>query len=143
MQDFISVYPLTREMISDSFNIITNHVLKEAYDKHNQFIKEDDWIKVKHKSISTIEKYTQTVKGIGSYIPYFGILWLSFGTNSIYGKQMAYMGLLLAIFVTWELKKPCISATEENQAIQQVEFYRDHPKVLKFLGESSSKWTYF
>ena len=33
-------YNMTREEVSDAFNMFTNNQLKEAYDKHNVFYKE-------------------------------------------------------------------------------------------------------
>jgi len=65
----------------DAYNILTNHNLKEIYDKHNMWYSEEDFTKHKHKSISVIDKYTYAIKGIGSYIPYLGIIYMSLGSH--------------------------------------------------------------
>lgn len=49
-------FTMTKEQVTDTFDILTNKVKKEAYDKHNKYFSEDSW-KKKGKSISTIEKY--------------------------------------------------------------------------------------
>ena len=67
-------YTMTEQEIKDSFNVLTNHQLKEAYDKHNLFYSEDDFLKKKQKSISTIEKYMLTGKACMSFAPFFGII---------------------------------------------------------------------
>ena len=63
----------------DGYNILSNNHLREIYDKHNIWISESDFEKVKRKSISTIEKYQYALKGITSFLPYLGILYMSLG----------------------------------------------------------------
>jgi hypothetical protein len=67
-------YTMTKEQVADSFNILTHYILKEQYDKHNLYFTEDDFIKKKHKNIANVEKYMTTIKGCGSYVPYFMIV---------------------------------------------------------------------
>ena len=58
-------FTMTEQEIKDSFNVLTNQQLREAYDKHNIFYSEEDFLKKKGKSISTIEKYGFALKGVG------------------------------------------------------------------------------
>ena len=53
-------FTMTKDQVTDTFDILTNHVKKEAYDKHNRYYSEEDF-KKKGKSISTIEKYMGAV----------------------------------------------------------------------------------
>lgn len=47
-------YNMTREEVNDAFNVMTNNLLKEAYDKHNIFYKEQDFIKKMGKNIPNL-----------------------------------------------------------------------------------------
>jgi len=67
-------FTMTEQEIKDAFNVLTNQQLREAYDKHNIFYTEDDFLKKKGKSISTIEKYMSALKGVGSFAPFLGII---------------------------------------------------------------------
>lgn len=50
----IKDYNMTKEEVADAFNVMTNNQLKEAYDKHNVFYKETDFIKKMGKVIPNI-----------------------------------------------------------------------------------------
>lgn len=106
-------YTLSRKDVSDSFNILTNHVLKEMYDKHNMYFSEEDFVK-KGKSISFVEKYMAAGKSVGSFGPFLLIIYMSLGDHALLGKKLAVTGLLTLIYILFELKKPCESSTQEN-----------------------------
>lgn len=72
-------YTMTKEQVADSFNVLTHHILKEQYDKHNLYYTEDDFIKKKHKNIANLEKYAISIKGCSNYLPYFMIIQFSLG----------------------------------------------------------------
>ena len=74
-------YTLTEQEVKDSFNVLTNMQLKEAYDKHNIFYAEDDFIKKKGRSITTIEKYMSAIKSVGQFAPFLGIIQMVLGGN--------------------------------------------------------------
>ena len=94
-------YTLTREQLSDGYNILTNHHLKEVYDKHNIWFSETDFTKHKHKSLSSIDKYGYALKGIGSYVPYLGITYMSLTSHQLVGKQLSILGLCTVVFIAW------------------------------------------
>lgn len=82
-----SKYILKREDVKDAFKVATTQELKEAYDKHNLFYRENDWKKKLHERVATVTKYQNTVTGsIFSYIPYLFILFVSFGKYSVVGR---------------------------------------------------------
>jgi hypothetical protein len=82
-----SKYALKREDVKDAFNIAVTQELKEAYDKHNLFYREDDWKKKLHERIATVTKYQNAVTGsIFTYIPYLLIVFLTFGKYSVVGR---------------------------------------------------------
>jgi len=83
---FESRYQLDKVGVTDTFNVLTNHVLKEAYDKHNLFYREEEFVKKKMKTLSMMDKYGSVAKGMSSYAPYIFILWMSFGGNASLGK---------------------------------------------------------
>ena len=105
-KDALVNYTMTEEQVANAFNVLTNHHLKEVYDKYNVFYSQKDFEKVKGKSISTVEKYGSAVRGVGSFAPYLGIIFMALGANSVVGKRMAITGLLLSIYVVFELKRP-------------------------------------
>ena len=45
------------DQLKDSYNILTNFQLREAYDKYNIWYNYEDFVKKKGKSIPTFEKY--------------------------------------------------------------------------------------
>jgi len=96
--------------------------MKEAYDKHNLFYRENDWKKKLHERVATVTKYQNTVTGsIFSYIPYLFILFVSFGKYSVVGRQMTTTGLILTIYLAWELKSPAPSTDRENNAVRLID----------------------
>ena len=74
-------YTLTKEEVSDSYNILTNYALKEMYDKHNLYFTENDFIKKKGKSIGNLDKYANLIKGMAIMFPFVMIIYMSFGEN--------------------------------------------------------------
>ena len=83
---FESRYQLDKVGVTDTFNVLTNYVLKEAYDKHNAFYREEEFVKKKMKNLSMMDKYLAVAKGMASYAPYPLILWMTFGGNASLGK---------------------------------------------------------
>ena len=82
-----SRFGLNATDVNDSFYLIGTPPLKEAYDKHGHFYREKDWVKRMHKSISTMSKYKDCVVGsIASYLPFFMIIFFSFGKYTIIGR---------------------------------------------------------
>ena len=61
---------MSKDQLSDVFNVLTNHFLKEAYDKHNIYYSEEDFTKKKQKNIPLYEKYMLAVKGLGPMLPF-------------------------------------------------------------------------
>jgi len=133
-------YTMSKEEVTDTFNILTNHVLKEAYDKHNKYFTEKSFTE-KGKSIATLEKYAFCMQSVASFAPFFLIIFMALGVNAVYGKQMAMTGLLLSILLTFEVKKPAISGTEENPGVEFINRHHAHPLVIKLLGEKIKFWT--
>lgn len=128
---------MTKEQVSDSFNVLTNHVLREAYDKHNLFYSEKDFVEKKHKSISNIEKYMLTAKGVLAVAPYFFIMFLALSAHSNLGRKLVVTGLLLTMYVVFELKKPG-PVGDDSEAVKLVESYRKHAFVVKMLGDEAT-----
>jgi hypothetical protein len=79
-------YNMTKEQCNDAFNVLTNHVLREAYDKHNVYYNEEDFVKKKGKSIPSIEKWGFIGKGVGPLVPFVFIFMLVLTPNSFIGK---------------------------------------------------------
>jgi hypothetical protein len=52
-----SKYGLKREDVKDAFHVAVTQELKEAYDKHNLFYRENDWKKKLHERVATVTKY--------------------------------------------------------------------------------------
>lgn len=86
--------------------MLTNHHLREAYDKHNIFYSEDDFIKKKHKHISLFEKYIAVGRGVGSLLPYLIIIHMALSETQSIGRRLAICNLFIFIFIVIELKKP-------------------------------------
>lgn len=47
-------YNMTKEEVGDAFNVLTNHVLREAYDKHNIYYTQEDFVKKMGKAIPNV-----------------------------------------------------------------------------------------
>ena len=57
---------------------------------------------------------------------------------------MAWTGFLLALYVTYEMKKPAVSGSEEVDAIVFIDKHYTHELVQKaFPNEDFTRWTYF
>jgi hypothetical protein len=110
-------YTMTREQVSDSFNILTQHTLKEIYDKYNIYYTENDFATKKGKSFSNLERIVHTGKGIFGYAPFFLIIMISLAENAYWGKKLAITGLLTFMYITFEFKRPNPSSTEDNYAV--------------------------
>tara|TARA_B110000285_G_C14874167_1_gene490668 strand:+ start:240 stop:641 length:402 start_codon:yes stop_codon:yes gene_type:complete len=114
-------FTMTEQEIKDAFNVLTNQQLREAYDKHNIFYTEDDFLKKKGKSISTIEKYMSALKGVGSFAPFLGIIQMVLGGNhQTTGRQMAITAVLLCSYICFEIKKPAEAGGQENWAVELI-----------------------
>lgn len=74
-------YTMTKTQLSDVFNILTNHHLKEAYDKHNLYYSEEDFTKKKAKNIPLYEKYVSAIKGLAGLAPYIIVIHMALGAN--------------------------------------------------------------
>mmetsp|Transcript_5538 Transcript_5538/g.8705 ORF Transcript_5538/g.8705 Transcript_5538/m.8705 type:complete len:162 (-) Transcript_5538:1136-1621(-) len=133
---------MNEEQVADSFNVLTHHALKEMYDKHNVYYTKDDFEKKKHKSISVIEKYMHTAKGLLSFLPFYFIMFFALSANSQTGRKMVVIGLLVSMWVAFEAKKP-VSGTDEEDGgsviIGLIEKWRLHPQVVKIIGEEMSE----
>lgn len=99
-------YNMTKEQVGDAFNTMTNNQLKEAYDKHNVFYKEQDFVKKMGKVIPNLNKYSNAVKGAGSYAPFIFMIFMMLGGHSAIGRKMAVGGLLICAYVGFEMKMP-------------------------------------
>lgn len=132
-------FTMSKEQVTDTFDILTHHVKKEAYDKHNKYYSEEGF-KKKGKSISTIEKYMAAVQGIMGFVPFFLITFMALGSHATCGRQMAITGLLLSIYLTFEVKKPAEGGVE-NYAVEAINNYHMHPYLLKLLGSEVQYWT--
>ena len=75
-------YKMSRQQVTDSFNVLTNHHLKEMYDRHNVFVSEEDFVKVKMKSFSMIEKYIYTAKALLFFLPFFFLQFIILPSHS-------------------------------------------------------------
>lgn len=53
---------------------------------------------------------------------------------------MAITGLLLTIYLTFEVKKPA-EGGQENAAVEAINNYHMHPYAVKFLGPGVQYWT--
>ena len=72
-------YNMTKQDVSDSFNVLTNNQLKEQYDKNNVFYSEDNWTKVMGRSLPNLHKYMTTIKQLVGYFPFIVIIFMVFG----------------------------------------------------------------
>jgi len=99
------------------------------------FYAEDDFLKKKQKSISTIEKYMLLGKSCMAFAPFLGIIQMVLsGAHQITGRQMAVSGLLLALYICFEMKKPSVSPSEENYAVELINQYYNHEDLVKIFG---------
>jgi hypothetical protein len=71
-------YNMTKEQLKDMYNVLTNHHLREVYDKYNVWYNYDDFVKQKGKNIPTLEKYMQTLKGVVALAPFLMIIYMSY-----------------------------------------------------------------
>ena len=133
-------YNMTKEEVSDAFNMFTNNQLKEAYDKNNIFYKEEDFNKKLGKMIPNINKYGHAAKGLGSYAPFIMIIWMMLGAHSTTGRKMAVGGLLICSYIAFELKMPASLGTE-NWVVELINKYQEHEYVLRALGPSVRYYT--
>ena len=99
-------FTMTREEVSDSFNVLTNHQLREMYDKHNMYFTEKDFKDKKRNTISSIEKYMAAAKTLLSMCPYFLVIKMALGSNSVVGRKLAVTGLLAFMYILFEIKRP-------------------------------------
>ena len=75
------------KLIGDTFEFgQVIQILKEAYDKHNVYYSEEDFVKKKGKSIPSIEKWGFIMKGVGPLFPYIFIFMLVLTPNAFIGK---------------------------------------------------------
>ena len=81
-----------------------------------------------------MEKYGLAAKSVFSLAPYFFIMFIALADHSHSGRKLAVSGLLISMYVCYELKKPG-DHVGMNPAIEFVEKYRKHPRVLSILGE--------
>ena len=72
-------YNMTKEEVNDAFNVMTNNQLKEAYDKHNVFYKENDFIKKMGKVVPNLHKYSNAVKGAMGFAPFILMIFMMLG----------------------------------------------------------------
>ena len=72
---------MTLDQLRDSYNILTNHHLREAYDKYNVWYNYEDFVKKKGKSIPMMEKYAQVMKGVMGMLPFLFIIYMSFSDD--------------------------------------------------------------
>lgn len=117
---------------------MTNHHLKEVYDKYNVFYTQHDFEKVKGKTIGTFEKYGFAIRGVGGFAMYFGIIFMALGANSVVGKRLAITGLLMSIYVVLELKKPYPNAKTLTPAVELFNENVFNQNLLWFL----KKWRF-
>jgi hypothetical protein len=70
---------MTKEEVADAFNVMTNNQLKEAYDKHNVFYKEQDFIKKLGKVVPNLHKYSNAIKGAAGFGPFVFMIFVMMG----------------------------------------------------------------
>jgi len=126
-------YNMTKEEVSDAFNVLTNAILREAYDKHNIYYNENDFVKKMGKNIPNINKYTNAVKGVGPFGPFILIIFMSLGAHATVGRKMAISGLLFFAWISFEMKRPA-TYTEENWVVLLINKYYDHEYVVMVFG---------
>ena len=81
--------------------MLTNHVLKEAYDKHNVYYTEEDFVKKKGKSIPSVEKWGYIMKGLGPLCPFLIIFMMVLTANSFIGK-CCFTSVIIFLYSLYE-----------------------------------------
>jgi hypothetical protein len=99
-------YNMTKSEVADAFNIMTNNQLKEAYDKHNVYYKETDFVKKMGKVIPNLHKYGNAIKGAGGFAPYILMIFMMLSPHSTTGRKMAVGGLMICGYIAFEMKMP-------------------------------------
>ena len=66
-------------------------------------------------------------------MPFFLITFMALGSHATSGRQMAITGLLLTIYLTFEVKKPG-EGDKENYGVEMINNYHMHPYLVKLLG---------
>jgi len=122
--------------------VLTNHQLREAYDKHNIYYNQEDWVKKMGKNIPNISKYTNAVKGVGNFAPFILIIFMSLGSHATIGKKMAISGLLFFTWVSFEMKRPA-TYTEDNWVVILINKYYDHEYVILIFGTDTKYYTVY
>lgn len=73
-------------------------------------------------------------------MPFFLITFMALGSHATSGRQMAITGLLLTIYLTFEVKKPG-EGDKDNYAVELINNYHMHPYLVKLLGSDVQYWT--
>ena len=133
-------FTLSEQEVMDSYNVLTHFQLREMYDKHNVFYTEADF-KLKGKSVSNLDKYSQVAKSIAGFVPFMGIIYMSFAENAIWGKRMAITLLFSFIYIVYQIKLPAHSATRENDAVQLFNKYCENEYLVKVFGPQLKHYT--
>lgn len=131
---------MTKEQVADAFNVMTNNQLKEAYDKHNVFYKENDFVKKMGKVIPNINKYGSAVKSAGTYAPFIFMIFMMLGEHSPTGRKMAVGGLMICAYIGFEMKMPT-QINSDNWVVELINKYQTHEYVLQALGPSTPFYT--
>lgn len=134
-------YTLTKDQLKDGFNILSNHKLREVYDKNNIWYSEEDFNKKKGKNIPVTDKYMNAVRGTTGFFPYLGISYMSLGADQPVGRQLVILGLCSAVFIVWQTLQPGISTTQDNDYVQFINNNIDHKYVVTLLGPKTMYWT--
>lgn len=115
---------------------MTNHNLREAYDKHNHFYSEEDFTKKKMKHIPLFEKYFAVGKGVSSLMPYLIIIHMALSETQSIGRRLAICKLFIFMFIVIELKKPNKDPGVENKAVLLMHKHLSNPLVgMWFHGQ--------
>jgi len=56
---------------------------------------------------------------------------------------MTTTGLILAIYLAWEIKTPAPSSDRENNAVRLLNALEKQKWIIKALGENLDYWTYY
>ena len=113
---------MTKEEVADAFNVLTNNQLKEAYDKHNVFYKEQDFVKKMGKNIPNLHKYGNAVKGAGGFFPFIFMIFMMLGGHAAVGRKMAVGGLMICAYIVFEMKMPA-QVTTGNWVVELINKY--------------------
>ena len=103
--------------MSDVYNILTNHVLREQYDKHNQYYSEDDFVKKMAKNIPSYTKLGLQFRAITGLAPNLGIIYMVMGETALVGRKMSIILFSALVMLIFELKKPA-DGMNENRAVK-------------------------